>query len=1134
MSNSKMCINNIDIFYTWKISENSKVNFETTDIYKSIINPTGLKYDELDYDTILWKNYTLTRSMSNGIVFSDNCEYTFYDKTNGVFIQCVDSLKLFTTIPRNEISLKLHTCPHKGSGLTTTELESLYVTIIGKKLVNTENNANNNEAKNDKEWVSSDPISLSHFPRNIIESGKTPSFDNYYTKVKSNFKIKNYISASTFFSNYNGILRGVKFDPKEIYINNDYENNIINKDILTVPTSMIGSFLQLRIFVEQPRYSYFWYREDSLISTPLKGFSSSLKVNYHSANKFIHETDLIRLVFGYKLPFFGTFNPFEEVTAMVGDVYFHLLDCYYENIIGFELEEDPKENERCPGDVCNNYETVETAQQACTEHEECTVVVKINEDTWQLRKQVFEIKSKEDTVYGTAVWFGHFDSPDMYEKTEWSGVIDPETCIEKCKSYPDPICKGIMYLRKDARCKKLSWSGNMIPGDLNSDPINWPDQDWEIWIIPEINVNQIQLDEAKLKICNKNIYNYELPYTSIIVPKSEKKSMYDFEKQCMRQYHSHLASIHSLEQENAAALQVSVGLRSWVGYSQRENYGTWQFNDFTESHQTDFKQHVNSIPELYNALCTVLTVNDEVHDQWFNAEMIHEYCDEGDTISSGICGTYGFFSNEYRTFVFNIEQDMNEISIINIFIETGPGEENKNEEISICIDEVELVSSTQFNKAGTVGSIIKNEIKNNEQSYIFLKYPVCNIEIVDTMLQFDKKVDIDTDDVIAGFQCKNYNRFATSSCDVEQSYTKEDSFSASVSHSSETSYSVSRSETNTVSMSTSVAVTVGLEYENGIEDKSIHKVTAKGEIAVGFQFSSEYAQSTEIGKSSTYATASEDGFTNTISKSVSCSASVDVPRGHQQSYSLIFSSTNSTIPTASDLKLTLCSYYIEYDKNENSEPMKENHFEYLYGVPGKIEIVQTSACKVEFEAPKYLNNQLTCHEEQALAFLSQDIWIPVCNVEDSELYDGCQCVIGDKLTESECICTDIYGNLIDDGSGIVVDATFGWENTCRSLNCSDSKYTGQSIVVSEENQNDVMQEIIAAHENNENEIKNNVGYGKYHRFDIYLWTSVIVSFSFLCIAAAFVANTIHKYCSAKNEIKYTALGMMSEDSEMDV
>ncbi len=107
----------------------------------------------------------------------------------------------------------------------------------------------------------------------------------------------------------------------------------------------------------------------------------------------------------------------------------------------------------------------------------------------------------------------------------------------------------------------------------------------------------------------------------------------------------------------------------------------------------------------------------------------------------GICGTYGFFSNEYRTFVFNIEQDINEISIINMFIESNnienqENEVNKNEKISICIDQVELVSSTEFNEAGkniylyllllcalfdcasvlilyiigTIGSMIKNEM----------------------------------------------------------------------------------------------------------------------------------------------------------------------------------------------------------------------------------------------------------------------------------------------------------------------------------------------------------------------------------------------------------------------------------------
>eukprot|EP01084_Bolivina_argentea_P053446 98114_1 len=173
ISNSIICINNVDVFYTFSHEENAKINIDSADIQNITNSPAN---------NSLWSNYTFSDSISNGIVLSDGgCEYNFYDKIDNVFVQCMESIKLYPSIPRNQIILKMHTCPHKGSGLTTNELQSLYLQIIGKKLTG---DIAQNSYENNKDWISSDPINLLHFPRYILESGHIPSTDKFYTKKK--------------------------------------------------------------------------------------------------------------------------------------------------------------------------------------------------------------------------------------------------------------------------------------------------------------------------------------------------------------------------------------------------------------------------------------------------------------------------------------------------------------------------------------------------------------------------------------------------------------------------------------------------------------------------------------------------------------------------------------------------------------------------------------------------------------------------------------------------------------------------------------------------------------------------------------------------------------------------------------
>eukprot|EP01084_Bolivina_argentea_P129689 229026_1 len=116
---------------------------------------------------------------------------------------------------------------------------------------------------------------------------------------------------------------------------------------------------------------------------------------------------------------------------------------------------------------------------------------------------------------------------------------------------PAEPCKGLLWLPDYGyRCVKLWWSDSKDPKPA------------DLWVANNIGyiytipiLKESPFDEAKAKICNKdNLFNYELPYRSIIINNGEN-SMSDLDKECMNKYHSHLASIHSAKQEDAARIQ---------------------------------------------------------------------------------------------------------------------------------------------------------------------------------------------------------------------------------------------------------------------------------------------------------------------------------------------------------------------------------------------------------------------------------------------------------------------------------------------------------------------------------------------------------------------------------------------------
>eukprot|EP01084_Bolivina_argentea_P095218 171199_1 len=119
----------------------------------------------------------------------------------------------------------------------------------------------------------------------------------------------------------------------------------------------------------------------------------------------------------------------------------------------------------------------------------------------------------------------------------------------------------------------------------------------------------------------------------------------------------------------------------------------WQHHDGTKINKNNIynKEYLNTQMggygndiEMHELYCTLLRATNPlrlkktkmvpvIQNEYSQPEPVQ--CNANNKAEIGICGTYGFFSNEYRTFVFNMEENINEISIINLFIENDKNDD---------------------------------------------------------------------------------------------------------------------------------------------------------------------------------------------------------------------------------------------------------------------------------------------------------------------------------------------------------------------------------------------------------------------------------------------------------------------------
>ncbi len=107
---------------------------------------------------------------------------------------------------------------------------------------------------------------------------------------------------------------------------------------------------------------------------------------------------------------------------------------------------------------------------------------------------------------------------------------------------------------------------------------------------------------------------------------------------------------------------------------------------------------------------------------------------------------------------------------------------------------------------------------------------------------------------------------------------------------------------------------------------------------------------------------------------------------------------------------------------------------YASDVIAQILHQEPTACYVKWYASQSMPNTKKCSEEQKLSILTQQQYLPRCKINNSTLYDGCQC----NLSTLMCWCVDLQGNILD-GQATPIPSGLTWQQVCViGLQCKNS------------------------------------------------------------------------------------------------
>ena len=655
-------------------------------------------------------------------------------------------------------------------------------------------------------------------------------------------------------------------------------------------------------------------------------------------------------------------------------------------------------------------------------------------------------------------------------------------------------------------------------------------------------------------IFEQDIDSYSLPYIFV----DNNLSWSSAEEYCLENYGTHLASIHSKDEETALNL-VRKGRTTWIGYNDRNKEGTFEWSDYSGvNYEGDYNYTAPDcvsvkFEENYNSVFTVygwkyISVFEKSDSKWLITE-----CDERDI--QFVCSSGTWSRNDVRSFNIPISSGFDNDNVVMAVFS------NSNDEDATCLSRVAIndkISKTiDPNWIGNPDSDTGdcNKYKHNNcdsNGYAMFRWPVCNIQVEAIFFDWEHADVNTTDTSVAGLSCDNYNRLHSTTCEISQEYTFEKSttfemseeqsyetsssysqtqgessasessktFGGSFSQTDGTSFSIGSSVAVSASASAStkvgaagssvkVSATIGYEATASIESSSSSESTSESNWEHSSSTLNErYVDVTrENSETNSNTYANSMSVTKTETESISCTASMDVPPLSNVQYTLEFAQAATIVPTYTTLKLTMCDASFEND---------DNNVIYIYDIYSEVGFDSTSKCDVVFNSPQILINTLTCAQEQKIAYYSESTSIPLCNQTDPNKYDGCQCnglnFWGDATS---CVCVDIGGNVID-GTQILHEND-DWRDTCRQLNCSNSIYQSSSSS-STSSSSGSSGSAAATSDDDDDDDSNNSNINSIFNFETIVIIGIILSTLSCCVLSLSVAYGVYVY--TKNGNKY--------------
>eukprot|EP01084_Bolivina_argentea_P090033 162294_1 len=561
--------------------------------------------------------------------------------------------------------------------------------------------------------------------------------------------------------------------------------------------------------------------------------------------------------------------------------------------------------------------------------------------------------------------------------------------------------------------------------------------------------------------------NYGLPF--IMSNKNNTVNWIEASQNCLTEYGTELTSIHSEEENDLLGIYIANSDSAWIGYNNRK-YGLSSGDQkniyiWSDNSATDYINWAPNQPDNHN------DAENCVEYRASSGEWNDVPCTNGhNAYRWWVCASPDWSISTTRIFEINIKEELDNITLISVG--------NKGDD-AICIDYVEIdgVSSKYIstNWIGTdvgFGIYYDNELENsgvyynvnsnstfdyNEtdpsniwsfnsqnintkltkiidpspQLFAVFEWPVCAIQVIDIRPKMETKTSHHRDTTIVAGDCKNFNAFTETSCDVSQTISTTVSTSFEVSKESSTTQGYSTSRETTFSFGVEASASLSLKASAGFFGTGVETTVAFGiSVNVENSWSSSQSWSTDISKSNSksYAT------TNDAINKISCSASTPVPPSTSVHYSFKIVQANTTISTLTDLELILCSSYFSDDDSDNSI--------YIYNIPGTFGISASSKCSVIFEEGSPLHSTYKCNELQKLAISTQVEYVPICNKDDTDHYEPCQCRNSGSIGFCYCV-NEISGTQIG-GTSTRIDNDQTMDAVCKQLNC-DSSTTSPTV-----------------------------------------------------------------------------------------